>query len=77
MKLDELSFGDGIPAKYTTFELDPGRGVIQIEAVSEYNENGVGVGYKRVVRTHIIYAQHAKEISKWFEKAAKIMDSKK
>lgn len=68
------SFGDGIPAKYTSWEY--ANRSIRITSVSEWNENGVGIGPKRTVVTNIVYADHARELAKWLMKIAKIMDGR-
>lgn len=74
-KLESLCFGDGFPAKHTTFEYDEERKIIRLTAESEWNESGIGTGPRRKVSTQIVYADRAKELATWFRKAAKKMDT--
>jgi glycine/serine hydroxymethyltransferase len=72
--LEPICYGSSSPVKRAEFELT--KNGVKITCENQFKPNGVGLGTIRETSSHITYAQHCREVAKWLNKAAKIMDQR-
>ena len=73
-KLESICYGSSFPKKYVEFEFKPSGP--RITCTNQYKPNGIGLGKVRESSSDIIYSEHCRQIAKWFNKAAKIMENR-